>query len=383
MNPTSSLTYLCIATTLALSSCRSDKERSVNTETSKEPSNEVTESIDPFDAKFEEWESAIAAATDPKARHKITWAVSGDESVPAYRALKFIVEHRNEGESIVGDFVRIMHRITAADPIEATRCYELIATDPKANGQMHLLGTALGQKAPAFGLEWLEARDYSREVYFASVNLGTGFADYAGSHPIEEVEPLFDQFLNSPLFEGKAYDDTVKPEGSRMRERMADNVLESLAREGLLDPAVCERLKPRIPEKCVPHLDSYQVYGWTHEKILHEFNEDQFPTESRGSAIAIAAELLTERTTLDETLAWIGKIKNRRSRNAAFSNTYHDHLMKADENETKAILRKTDDPEQLKTALTWANYKARNDRNETMKAWLKDFEASLRANRNR
>ena len=378
-----SLPCLCFVTTLTLLSCRSDNKPQGNTETADDPTIELIEPIDPIDAKFEEWEAAIATTTNPKARHKITWAVSGDESLPPYRALKFIVDHQLEGESIVGDFVRIMHRTSAVDPVEATRCYELIAADPKAKGQMHSLGTALGQKAPAFGLEWLEARDNSREVYFASVNLGTGFAEYAGKHPIEEVEPLFDQFLTSPIFDGKAYDDSSKPEGSRMRERMVDEVLKSLAKERLLDPALCERLKPKIPEKCVSHLDSYQVYGWTHEKILHEFDENQFSPESIGSAIGIAAELLAESSTLDETLTWIGKIEDRRSQSTAYANTYHDYLLKADDNETKAILRKTDDPEQLKTALTWANYKARNDRNEPMKAWLKDFESSLRSKRNR
>lgn len=376
--------FLCLAPVLLCLSCGGEDRTA-------EPAGEASEeAANPALTRLDDWATRIlAAGTDGKKRGKLLYQLSGDESVPAYEALELIDSHRPTGGTMIGCYVRLMSPVRESDPVEATRCFEVIEHNPGLDAILHGLGRELGRQAPAHGLEWLSRREWSRAVYFAAVNLGSGFAEFAATHPIEDVEPLFDAYLASPLFDGQAYDDEREGEGSRMRERMADAVLEQLARAGKLSDELAVRLHPKLPLKCLPHLGSYPVHAWDVERILTGFRTADFPEDSRVSATLIALEHLMDTEPFLKALEWTGDLEDPRARKLATEVAIKHYLDEGNDRETMVILESMDlfskgtNEDLYQYALKWAKVKARDSRNEPLGKKIKQFEDQRRAGERR
>lgn len=340
------------------------------------PSVEV---IDPLQATLAEWKAKLdAASDDERERGKILFAFAGDESVPPYNALEFVLEHRAESQSLVGHNVKIMSRAKKGDAIEATRCFELIQNEPNTDATFHSLGRLLGQNEPAYGLKWLSEFPFTRRVYFATVNLGSGFAEYAAEYPRSEVEPLFESFLASPLFDGRDYDGKTNGEGSRMRERMTDSVLTALAKKGSIDAEFIARMETKVPEKCIPHLDTYPILYWPIGRVLDDFSASDFPERSRDAALRVARGRLWDDANLEQTIEWAHRLDNKADTDQTVRFTYRHFLAEADEARTMRILKDIDDPDHLRYAADYAKKNARNNKNDALRKRIEEFQRNTR-----
>jgi len=319
------------------------------------------------DRKFKAWEERIRPFSDgSKEHHKILWEVSGDDAVAPQRALEFILNRTAIRGTRIGSVVRIISREEKADLMEATRCYDLLKGDPQYDSVLHSLGTELGRWLPEYGLKWLRRHEYSRGIYFATVNLGNGFAEYAGKHPVEEIEPIFIHYLESSLFAGKAYDSKVTAEGSRMRERMTQGVLKQLALNGKLDDGLASRLEPKIPKKCIPDLDTYPLYTWPLERLLYEFKIGDFPQRSGTECVRVAHGRLLNEATVEQTVEWSKNLTDESLASRTMFFTYRHHILKAEKGEMMRILEGIEDPGILVEVADFAKEEARSSKDETL-----------------
>lgn len=328
------------------------------------------------DAKFAEWASRLEQAADnPQARHKVLYEVSRDEAVPPFRAMEFLVEHSNGERSEVGFHVPLMQRAKKADPLEAMRCYELIADRPTSGAMFHSLGTELGRTHPGEGLEWLEKMEWSRGVYFAAVNLGKGLGEYAGREGFEAARPVIERFLGSPLYDGLGYGE-VKGEGSRMRERLADHILEGLAKAERLTPEVADAMRPMVPEKTRPRVDAYPLLGWPLERLLNDFRPTDFPEASREPATWLAWDRLNEEAPLVDVVGWAERLDDLKFAGRLLEKVYRELLLESDSaSVTLAILKLIGNPIAFADAAEVARRKAAKEGNDELVARITALEA--------
>lgn len=317
-------------------------------------------------AKLAGWRQRFE--TQPELNGKLASEFGGDTSIPPYESLQFALEHFEHPGSRAGHFVKIMHRTTGTDPAEAMRCYELIDDEPNTDAVFHALGLKLGKRMPADGLRWLEKFANSRKRYFAAVNLGTGFAEYAGRHEAGEVEPLLDLFLASPLFAGDPYDPAQARtgEGSRMRERMTLGVLTAWARAGKLDEGLATRLEPKVPAKCVPALRAYPVLGWPLDRLLTGFDPDDFPEVSRKEAVVVCRGRLQEEASLLQAVIWAKGLGDPVLSSTSLRSIYRSFLLKAGDDEVIRILDGIPDPDHFRNAADVAWERATREKKKAL-----------------
>lgn len=350
-------------------SCRRQTEAPAAPRTD-EPAKAALTAEESLAAKLAGWRQRFE--THPELNGKLAFEFGGDTSIPPYESLQFAIKHFEHPGSRVGHFVKIMHRTTGTDPVEAMRCYELIRDEPNTDAIFHGLGLELGKRMPADGLRWLEGFGNSRKRYFAAVNLGTGFAEYAGSHEAGEVEPLFDRFLVSPLFAGEPYDPAQARtgEGSRMRERMTLGVLTSLARAGKLDEGLATRLEPKVPAKCVPALRAYPVLGWPLDRLLDGFDPDDFPEASRKEAVAVGRGRLQEEASLLQAVIWAKGLGDPVLSSTSLRSIYRSFLLKAGDDDVVRILDGIPDPEQFRDAVAFASERANKEKKKVLEGQI-------------